>query len=161
MNLLTRSIALMGLSLLLMTCDLWPSARWCSGDREVFRSTQDGAQDFAAYQVTRAFLPTVAQWPATGKQKNLHWIGHSRGARTQIIQLGDKLTLRIWDKADNSLLTSTDEKVIQMADVVVATNGSVSIPYVGNISVIGNFFDAFSEVAAISGQIYLKEIIAL
>lgn len=135
MNLLIRTLALLGLSLLLVTCGRLPAGAPVA--EEVFRSTQAGEQDFAVYQVSRAFLPTVAQWPVTGKQENLNWISNSRGARTQIIQPGDKLTLRIWDSSDNSLLTSTEEKVIELADVVVAANGSVFMPYVGNISVIG------------------------
>ena len=92
---------------------------------------------FALYPVTRAFLPTVAQWPATGTQERLRWIGASPGARTQIIQPGDRLTLRIWDSSENSLLTSLDQKEVQLQDVVVAANGTIFMPYVGNIGVIG------------------------
>ena len=102
MILLTRTLALLGLSLLLVTCGRLPAGGPVA--EEVFRSTQTGDEQFAIYQISRAFLPTVAQWPATGKQENLHWIGNSRGARTQIIQPGDKLKLRIWDSSDNSLL---------------------------------------------------------
>ncbi|MFT4961034.1 MAG: polysaccharide export outer membrane protein [Paracoccaceae bacterium] len=135
MNMLIRTLALLGLSMLLATCGRLPAGAPVA--EEVFRSTQAGEANFAVYKITSAFLPTVALWPETGKQENLSWIGNSRGARTQIIQPGDKLTLRIWDSSDNSLLTSTDEKVIELADVVVAANGSVFMPYVGNISVIG------------------------
>lgn len=104
---------------------------------EILKEADAETADFALYPVTRAFLPTVAQWPPTGKQENLSWIGSSQGAKTQIIQPGDKLTLRIWDSSDNSLLTSLDEKMVQLQDVTVASNGSIFMPYVGNISVIG------------------------
>lgn len=135
MMLLTRTLALLGISLLLATCGRLPAGAPVA--EEVFRSTQDGEEQFAIYEVSRAFLPTVAQWPITGKQESLNWIGNSRGARTQIIQPGDKLNLRIWDSSDNSLLTSTEEKAIQLPGVVVASNGTVFMPYVGNISVVG------------------------
>jgi len=92
---------------------------------------------FALYSVTRAFLPTAAQWPPTGTQENLHWIGASQGARTQIIQPGDKLTLRIWDSSENSLLTSIEQKLVQLQDVTVASNGTIFMPYIGKVSVIG------------------------
>ena len=99
-------------------------------------STQPDAQ-FALYSVNRAFLPTVEQWPPTGKQENLRWIHTSTGARTQIIQPGDTLTLRIWDSNDNSLLTGTDQKMVQLQAVKVAANGSVFMPYVGNVNIFG------------------------
>lgn len=104
---------------------------------EILKESQEGNAAFALYPVTRAFLPTVAQWPPTGTQENLPWIGASQGAKTQIIQPGDRLLLSVWDSSENSLLTAQEQKVIQLENVVVAANGSVFMPYVGNISVIG------------------------
>jgi polysaccharide export outer membrane protein len=104
---------------------------------EILSRAGSETPDFALYSVSRAFLPTVSQWPTTGKQERLHWIGSSQGAKTQIIQPGDKLTLRIWDSSENSLLTSIDEKMVQLQDVTVAANGTIFMPYVGNISVLG------------------------
>ncbi|UWQ93494.1 polysaccharide export protein (plasmid) [Rhodobacteraceae bacterium M382] len=132
------------LLLVLVSVGLLPAA--CSRSRlpggapvseEILKEADAETADFALYPVTRAFLPTVAQWPTTGTQENLRWIAGSQGAKTQIIQPGDKLTLRIWDSSDNSLLTSLDEKMVQLQDVTVASNGSIFMPYVGNISVIG------------------------
>ena len=79
----------------------------------------------------------MAQWPVTGKQENLRWIHHSTGARTQIIQPGDTLTLRIWDSNDNSLLTGLEQKMVQLQEVKVAANGTIFMPYVGNVNVLG------------------------
>lgn len=130
--------------LLLASIGLLPAA--CSRSRlpggapvseEILKQADSENADFALYTVNRAFLPTVSQWPPTGKQENLRWIGSSQGAKTQIIQPGDKLTLRIWDSSDNSLLTSVEQKMVQLQDVTVAANGSIFMPYVGNISVIG------------------------
>ncbi|WP_254054738.1 polysaccharide biosynthesis/export family protein [Pseudophaeobacter sp. EL27] len=61
----------------------------------------------------------------------------SNGAKTQIIQPGDKLTLRIWDSSDNSLLTLIEQKMVQLQDVRVAANGTIFMPYVGNVNVLG------------------------
>ncbi|SDE59928.1 polysaccharide biosynthesis/export family protein [Ruegeria marina] len=130
--------------LLLASIGLLPAA--CSRSRlpggapvseEILKQADAENAEFALYRVTRAFLPTVAQWPATGTQESLHWIGSSQGAKTQIIQPGDKLTLRIWDSNANSLLTGLEEKSVQLQDVTVAANGTIFMPYVGNISVIG------------------------
>ncbi len=122
-------------TLVISGCNNLPGGAPVSED--ILKQASSENADFALYPVTRAFLPTVAQWPPTGKQENLSWIGASRGAKTQIIQPGDKLTLRIWDSNDNSLLTGLEEKSVQLQDVTVASNGSIFMPYVGNISVIG------------------------
>ena len=105
--------------------------------KDVVREAGEPTPDLAVYQVTRAFLPTVAQWPATGHQERLGWIGASTGARHQLIQPGDRLTIRIWDSSDNSLLTSPEQKDIQLADIEVAANGSIFLPYVGKVNVLG------------------------
>ena len=123
------------LFLLPAACGRLPSGGPASED--IVRQSADLDANFALYSVNRAFLPTVAQWPATGKQERLNWLGASNGAKTQIIQPGDKLTLRIWDSSENSLLTSIDQKAVQLQDVTVASNGSIFMPYVGNVSVIG------------------------
>ena len=134
MRILSRTLSLLGLVVLLAACN-GPGGAPATDDIQKQAKAED--VDFAVYFVTRALLPTVAQWPATGKQERLNWIGNSRGARTQIIQPGDMLSLQIWDSSDNSLLTSAEQKVVQLQNVEVAANGSVFMPYVGNISVIG------------------------
>lgn len=105
--------------------------------KDVIREAGAPMPDLAVYPVTRAFLPTVAQWPVTGQHERLGWIGASAGARHQLIQPGDRLNIRIWDSSDNSLLTSPEQKDIQLADMQVAANGTVYLPYVGKVTVRG------------------------
>jgi len=135
MRLFTRTLLMLGLAVVLAACDSLPAGAPASDDIRA----QAGAEnpDFAIYMVTRAFLPTVSQWPGTGDQERLGWIGASRGARTQIIQPGDMLTLQIWDSSDNSLLTSIEARSVQLQNVEVSSNGSIFVPYIGNVSVIG------------------------
>lgn len=104
---------------------------------EILKEVSDPQTDFALYAVNRAFLPSVAHWPPTGKQERLSWIGASQGPKTQIIQPGDQLTLRIWDSNDSSLLSSVGQKMVQLQDVRVSANGEVFLPYVGNVNVNG------------------------
>jgi len=135
MRLVIPLLALVGLSLITAACGRLPGGAPAS--EEIIKQSDAEDAGFSLYQVTRAFLPTVAHWPATGKQERLSWIRASHGAKTQIIQPGDMLTLRIWDSSDNSLLTSIDQKDVQLQDVRVASNGTIFMPYVGNVNVLG------------------------
>ncbi|MDE4175204.1 polysaccharide biosynthesis/export family protein [Phaeobacter sp. PT47_59] len=128
-------LAVASLSLLPAACGRLPSGAPIS--EEILAQSNAPDADFALYAVTRAFLPTVAQWPETGQKNHRNWIQASQGAKTQIIQGGDTLTLRIWDSSDNSLLTSSEQKMVQLQDVRVASNGTVFMPYVGNVNVLG------------------------
>ena len=135
MRFLISLFAAVSLTLLPAACGRLPSGAPVSED--ILGESGEPDAEFALYQISRAFLPTVAQWPETGQKEHLSWISASQGARTQIIQPGDTLTLRIWDSSDNSLLTSAEQKMVQLQDVRVAANGSVFMPYVGNVNVMG------------------------
>ncbi|MFS4583688.1 polysaccharide biosynthesis/export family protein [Phaeobacter sp. C3_T13_0] len=143
MRRLSLLLAALGLALLPAACGRLPGGAPAS--EEILKTADDADADFALYAVSRAFLPTVAHWPETGPESGgadsgkrpLKWIGATQGAKTQIIQPGDLLTLRIWDSSDNSLLTTPDEKMVQLQDVTVAANGSIFMPYVGNVNVNG------------------------
>jgi len=135
MRILLSLLAVASLALLPSGCGRLPGGAPAS--EEILTASAETDAQFALYPVTRAFLPTVSQWPATGKQENLGWIHTSTGARTQIIQPGDTLTLRIWDSNDNSLLTGLDQKMVQLQAVKVAANGTIFMPYVGNVNILG------------------------
>ncbi|MBL4898088.1 MAG: polysaccharide biosynthesis/export family protein [Colwellia sp.] len=128
-------LAAASLILLPAACSRLPGGAPAS--EEILKQSTEADANFALYKVTAAFLPTVAQWPETGKQERLSWISGHQGARTQIIQVGDKLSLSIWDSNDNSLLTAVNQKVIRLQDMTVASNGTIFMPYVGNVNVLG------------------------
>ncbi len=137
MRRLFHLLALASAALILGACSNRDLPGGAPVSRDVVKQANSETADFALYPVTRAFLPAVAQWPPTGKQENLRWLRNTQGAKTQIIQPGDKLTLRIWDSNDNSLLTGLEQKMVQLQDVVVAANGTIFMPYVGDVSVVG------------------------
>lgn len=128
-------LAALCLCLVPVACGRLPGGAPAS--EEILRESSREDAGFALYEVSRAFLPTVAQWPLTGKQEHLQWIAASRGPKTQILQPGDLLTLRIWDSNANSLLTSVEQKMVQLQDVRVGANGTVFMPYVGEVYVKG------------------------
>ncbi|KIC22136.1 polysaccharide biosynthesis/export family protein [Leisingera sp. ANG-Vp] len=104
---------------------------------EILKESGEADAGFALYQVNRALLPTVAAWPATGKQERLSWLPGHQGAKSQIIQPGDLLSLSIWDSNNNSLLTAPDQKVVELQGMKVSANGSIFMPYVGDVNVLG------------------------
>ena len=137
MRILFFFLAAASLALLPSACSRGRLPGGAPASEELLTSAAEADAQFALYSVNRAFLPTVAQWPSTGTQENLNWIHHSNGARTQIIRPGDTLTLRIWDSNDNSLLTGLEQKMVQLQAVRVAANGTIFMPYVGNVNVLG------------------------
>lgn len=130
-----RLLMLLGLCLLAAACGRLPSGGPVT--EEVTQAKGNATPDFAVYPVTRAFLPSLQQWPPAGTEERLSWIGASQGARTQIIQPGDSLEIRIWDSSENSLITSIEQRMADLGPTRVAANGSIFVPYVGNISVVG------------------------
>lgn len=130
---LTRIALCAVVSMALAACDALP--RGAAVEREIVEVVQGEVADFAVYPVTRAFLPTVAEWPATG-ERHLRWIPTSGGARTQVIAAGDQLRLTVWDSADDSLLTDGAASTVINA-LTVAPDGTIFIPYVGNVRVSG------------------------
>lgn len=100
---------------------------------------EGGAENptFEVVEVTRASLPRVAAWPATGWSGHYTWLQAGGGARSSVLRAGDVLNLRIWDSDPNSLLLSPAAKVVPMTDLVVSTSGTVFVPYVGEVVVNG------------------------
>ncbi len=135
MKIAIKPLLVAGLLLGVAACGRLPAGGPASN--EIIDQVQEENGEFAIYRVDRAFLPSVKHWPATGKQERLSWISASQGARSQIIRPGDTLNLQIWDSGENSLLTSDLERVVSLEEVRVSSNGSVFVPYVGNVSVIG------------------------
>ena len=121
--------------LALAACGRLPASGPASN--EILSQVAEDNNEFAVYRVTRAFLPTVEKWPVTGKIERIGWIGKTTGASSQIIQSGDVLNLTIWDSSDNSLLTGTEQRAVQLDESRVAPNGTVFVPYIGDVSVVG------------------------
>lgn len=133
MNTLFRTVGIFGLCLLLTACSL---PRGAGIEREITSGANNAGADFAIYPVSRAFLPTLSEWPVVGEPE-LNWITASAGARTQIINAGDIVAITIWDSNDNSLLTAPGQRVVNLEEMRVAANGSVFMPYIGNTRIAG------------------------
>lgn len=104
---------------------------------EVLNEQQSDAPSFQVVPVTRANMPSVATWPATGWHGHYHWPGTSSGPNAAVIRPGDMLDVTIWDSQDNSLLTNPGARFTEIEGVVVDVNGSIFLPYVERVTVSG------------------------
>ena len=110
--------------------------RGAAVEKEILETADEPDTDIAVYAVTRAFLPSYGKWPSnTGKRHA--WIGHSHGTIAQIIRPGDTREVLVWDSSDNSLLTSTEQRVATLPSVRVSESGTIFVPYVGKVQVSG------------------------
>ena len=133
MRCLKPLLVLLGVALLPSACGTLPGG--APVGRDIVRESEQPDADFALYPVTRAFLPSVAQWPATGAYEVLPWLPYSQGPKTQIIQPGDTLSIQVWDSNENSLLTAPQQRVTQLQGMKVAQDGTIFMPYLGKVSV--------------------------
>lgn len=102
---------------------------------EVLKEQDKENPTFAVVPVGRDNVAQLAQWPVTGWSGSYHWLTGTRGPSSNTIRTGDKLKLVIWDSSENSLLTPTGSKTISLEEIEVAPNGSVFVPYIGDVSV--------------------------
>lgn len=120
------------LSLGLAACGNLP--RGAALQSEITGGSEEATADFVVYPVTKAFLPSVTQWPSNGANRH-GWIGQSRGAATQIIRPGDTVDVIVWDNTENSLLTVPGQRTANMPGMRVSSNGTIFMPYIGKIRV--------------------------
>lgn len=112
---------------------------------EVLENREDANADFAVYPVTRALLPSIAQWPQVGA-RNLGWITASHGSVGQVVQAGDTVRMTLWDSDPNSLIVPSESRQIVLEDVRVSPAGSVFVPYVGTVRIAGRSPERAREV---------------
>lgn len=127
----------LALALGLAACGRLPAGAPASSELIGVAANDEANGEFALYEVTRAFLPTVTKWPATDQNRQLRWIGSSHGPSTQIIRPGDSLGLHIWDSSENSLLTTAEQRMVDMAEMKVRPDGTIFVPYIGDVVVSG------------------------
>ena len=135
-----RRCALLCLCVALAACSATP--RGAGFQSEVLAASDtrgaDGnpVYDFSVFAVTRASLPLLTAWPGN-KTKRYTWIGHQAQPQNLVIAPGDILQISIWDAEENSLLTAPGQRVAQLQNVEVGSDGRIFLPFVGNLKVSG------------------------
>lgn len=105
--------------------------------REVTREAKVENSQFQVLPVTRHNAKLISHWPVTGWSGGFHWIKANRGPQSQVLRVGDQVNLRIWDNQANSLLTPVGTNVTVMEGLVVGPDGTIFVPYVGNVVING------------------------
>jgi polysaccharide export outer membrane protein len=104
---------------------------------EILKEKESETPSFQVVEVTRANVAGLRKWPATGWRGGYRWLSGSRGPAGKIIRTGDQIDLVIWDSQENSLLTSPEQKMVQMNGLIVSPAGEIFVPYAQNMQVRG------------------------
>lgn len=143
MSKLTKHILWIVLGLTLAACGTLP--RGAAIQAEIIKGAEAPEADFSVYPVSKAFLPSLAEWPTTGERK-YGWLAHSHGSNAQIIRAGDMLDVIIWDSSENSLLMSPGTRSTNLSGVRVSESGTIFVPYVGKVRVADRTPDSAREL---------------
>lgn len=121
-------------ALLISGCTL---PRGAGLESEILRGASAEDSPFSVVAVTRATLPMIAEWPATGGGGLAGWIGAGKGSDGGLIRSGDLVNITIWDNEEYSLLVPQGTKRVELAGVPVSSAGSIFVPYVGEVGISG------------------------
>ncbi|WP_146584543.1 polysaccharide biosynthesis/export family protein [Puniceibacterium confluentis] len=120
--------------LLVAACSL---PRGAALQSEVLQEAREENPTFQVVPVTRANMPGIASWPATGQETHFNWLATSEGPNSSVIQAGDLVDVIIWDSQENSLITNPAEKATTLKGIEVGSDGAIFLPYVNQVYVRG------------------------
>ncbi|MEP1767363.1 MAG: polysaccharide biosynthesis/export family protein [Sulfitobacter sp.] len=132
MSKLAKHIFGIVLCMAMTACSTLP--RGAAIQAELISGADQPEADFAVYPVSKAFLPSLKEWPRTG-ERQFGWLPHSHGSNSQIIRAGDTLNVVIWDSSENSLLLSPGQRSTDLNNLRVSSSGTIFMPYVGKVRV--------------------------
>lgn len=104
---------------------------------EILRGTSDPELGVQVFAVTRASVAELAAWPAAHSELRYNWPSASASPVARTIRAGDLMTISVWDSQPESLLTTGEQRMVNMQNVPVSASGRVFVPYVGELRVAG------------------------
>jgi len=104
---------------------------------QVISESASQTPSFQVVEVTRAAVPALARWPYTGGEVRQGWFRADRGPDSALIRTGDRIDVVVWDNQDNSLISGIGDKQTQIPAMTVSSDGTVYLPYVGDVVVRG------------------------
>lgn len=132
---ISRRHVISGMALLVISgCSV---ARGAPSQREVLANAGAEGADFALEIVTRDRLPLYSGWDKASGALSMPWPSGGAVPTDQILAPGDRLSLRIWDAEESSLITRPDSPFADVANVLVTASGRISLPYIDEVQVGG------------------------
>jgi len=104
---------------------------------EILRGTDSEESNVQVVAVTREGLAELASWPRPPAAARHNWPGASAQPTARTIRAGDTVALAIWDSQRDSLITTDEQRVVPMQNLVVSSSGRIFVPYVGEVRVSG------------------------
>lgn len=111
--------------------------RGAPSKREVLARPDAQGADFALEIATRDRLPVYSAWNPRNGRLNTDWPSGGSAPSDQVLSPGDRLTLRVWDPEESSLISSSEAPFADISNVLVTAAGNVSLPYIDEVRVGG------------------------
>jgi polysaccharide biosynthesis/export protein len=104
--------------------------------------------------VSRANVDAISHWPAGAGQNatRFGWPATPGASGHEVIRPGDTVSFVIWDSEPNSLLTQGDQRSVTLPNLTVSPEGSVFIPYAGQIMLNGMTQEAARQAIQLALQ---------
>ncbi|WP_461473495.1 polysaccharide biosynthesis/export family protein [Pararhodobacter sp.] len=129
-----RMAMALALPALLAACGV---PRGAAMQSEILSGTQSETSNVQVVEVTRETLAEIENWPPAHPQMRHNWTRASAAATARLIRAGDRMTISVWDSQPDSLLTTGEQRVVNMQNVEVSATGYIFVPYVGEVRVAG------------------------
>lgn len=130
-----RRLAALGAAFVMAGCNLPRGA--ANGNALLASAARDENATYAVYAVSGTFVDRVAHWPMTGKGPRGGWLSGGGGRNSTTIRPGDTLNLVVWDNTETSLLAPPGARQVPLAEITVAPDGKIFVPYLDRVMVAG------------------------
>ncbi len=105
--------------------------------RQILAGAEDADADFAVFPVARDTVGSIADWPGSSKGAlaSSGWIDRNRGPASNLIAVGDRIDVTVWETGEGTLLTMPGQQVVALPGLTVSPDGTVFLPYVDKVYV--------------------------
>jgi polysaccharide export outer membrane protein len=103
--------------------------------RQILAGADAEDADFAVYPVARDTVGKIADWPGSSKGAlaSAGWIDRNRGPASNLIAVGDRVDVTVWETGEGTLLTMPGQQVVALPGLTVSPDGTVFLPYVDKV----------------------------
>lgn len=104
---------------------------------EILDGAESETADFAVVNVDGASVEAIRGWPSGfSGTSSAGWLSAQSGKPSDLA-VGDHLDITVWDLGEASLMVAPGQRFTVLPTVNVAQDGTVFIPYAGNVHIAG------------------------